>query len=205
MSAVEGFDQHVIGTRVVVTKDDGTKFLTRTRSQPWIASGTTIVKVDGITGGYDIERIRLVTRDYVQDLAEYTKEGKERFGSSAELWRWLCPSCDREQSVRSIRFQMEILKQPSQRFGILKKGDNIQPEAACYAPNCNWSANGLFSGPITVVLDPSKTYDPARRINCSFAFAYGEIVKYDCGHCGFEQNQHGNCEGCGQFVRKIHY
>lgn len=48
-----------IGTPVIVTKDDGSEFRTYTRSAPWqLGHGAWVVSVDGISGGYDLERIR---------------------------------------------------------------------------------------------------------------------------------------------------
>lgn len=46
------------GTLVTVTKDDGAVLETKTRSIAWEASCTAIVKVDGIAGGYDLDRIK---------------------------------------------------------------------------------------------------------------------------------------------------
>ncbi len=55
------------GTQVIVTKDDGEKFHTKTRSSPWMLGvssrgpgHTAVIMVEGITGGYLLERIRLV-------------------------------------------------------------------------------------------------------------------------------------------------
>ena len=50
------------GTAVIVTRDVGPKLETHTRSIAWEASCTAIVKVDGIAGGYDLDRIRVVAK-----------------------------------------------------------------------------------------------------------------------------------------------
>lgn len=52
-----------IGSIVEVTKDDGSKMTTRTQSAPWkLASGTPVVMVDGISGGYLLTRVRAADR-----------------------------------------------------------------------------------------------------------------------------------------------
>ena len=49
-----------VGTPVTVTKDDGSRFETRTRSEPWaLGHGQPVIKVEGITGGYMLERVEL--------------------------------------------------------------------------------------------------------------------------------------------------
>jgi len=53
------------GTAVIVTKDDGTEFHTKTRSTPWMLGKssrdpghTAVMMVEGISGGYGLWRIR---------------------------------------------------------------------------------------------------------------------------------------------------
>jgi hypothetical protein len=56
------------GTSVAVLKDNGEKFYTKTRSEPWLlgadTSGhgghTAVIMVDGIAGCYNLERIELI-------------------------------------------------------------------------------------------------------------------------------------------------
>ena len=49
-----------VGTPVTVTKDDGSKFETVTRSEPWeLGHGEPVIKVDGIVGGYLLSRVKL--------------------------------------------------------------------------------------------------------------------------------------------------
>jgi hypothetical protein len=53
--------KHPIGTPVIVTKDDGSEHLTKTLSNPWlVGDGTPIIKLEGISGGYDLSRVRPV-------------------------------------------------------------------------------------------------------------------------------------------------
>lgn len=50
---------HTIGTPVVVTRDNKSEVLTATRSAAWVLSGhTAVVMVNGISGGYLLERVR---------------------------------------------------------------------------------------------------------------------------------------------------
>jgi hypothetical protein len=52
------------GAPVEVTKDDGTKVVTKTRSAPWkLGDGTPVVMVDGISGGYLLTRVRVLPWD----------------------------------------------------------------------------------------------------------------------------------------------
>ena len=46
-----------IGTAVTVTKDDGVKVETVTRSAPWKLGDTWVILCDGITGGYALARV----------------------------------------------------------------------------------------------------------------------------------------------------
>ncbi len=58
---VEDFNLHVpVGAPVTVRKDMGELFETRTRSEAWVMSGhTAVVMVEGISGGYLLERVTL--------------------------------------------------------------------------------------------------------------------------------------------------
>ena len=47
-----------VGTKVSVRRDDGTTLLTVTRSPAWVLCGTAVVTVDGISGGYALDRVR---------------------------------------------------------------------------------------------------------------------------------------------------
>jgi hypothetical protein len=56
------------GTPVVVTRDDGSEFKTKTRSIPWMLGAscrsgghTAVILVEGLSGGYGLWRVRLDT------------------------------------------------------------------------------------------------------------------------------------------------
>lgn len=58
---VEAWNRDVpVGTEVIRTDDMGEKHRTRTRSIAWIVCGHASVMVDGISGGYLLERIQPV-------------------------------------------------------------------------------------------------------------------------------------------------
>ena len=64
LKLVEDWKDVPEGTPVVVIKDDGEAFPTKTRSIPWMLGAssrgpghTAVIKVDGITGGYLLERV----------------------------------------------------------------------------------------------------------------------------------------------------
>jgi hypothetical protein len=112
--------------------------------------------------------------------ADWEKKGRELYGKDRKAWEWKCPHCNRIQSYNSIGAQMKK-GETSQRFGILKKGDRIDPMFYCYGPDCNWSANGLFHTDILLIWDPEEPYDEARKKNCSYVFPFGkeEVVPND--------------------------
>lgn len=47
-----------IGQAVTVTKDDGTRVDTITRSEPWKLGDTWVILLDGISGGYALARVK---------------------------------------------------------------------------------------------------------------------------------------------------
>jgi len=47
------------GTDVTVTRDDGSLWHTRTRTEPWqLGDGTWVVALEGRAGGYRLDRVR---------------------------------------------------------------------------------------------------------------------------------------------------
>lgn len=49
---------HLVGAEVTVTKDDGSKLDTVTRSEAWVLGGhTAVIMVVGISGGYALTRV----------------------------------------------------------------------------------------------------------------------------------------------------
>ncbi len=52
---------HPVGTPVVVTRDDGSKLETVTRSVAWRICDHASVMVVGISGGYLLDRVQAVT------------------------------------------------------------------------------------------------------------------------------------------------
>lgn len=58
MNAKTWNEQHPVGTMVDVKRDDGTVLTTRTRSIAWtLGDGTQVVMVNGISGGYRLDRV----------------------------------------------------------------------------------------------------------------------------------------------------
>ena len=59
---VDAWNTHrPIGTSVAVKMDDDSTCLTKTRSEAWLMGGhTAMICVDGISGGYMLERVRPV-------------------------------------------------------------------------------------------------------------------------------------------------
>jgi len=60
-----------VGTKVEVTLDDGEKWITETRSEPWEVSGTMCVMLKGKSGGYDFSRVKAI--DEMKTQSEVSK------------------------------------------------------------------------------------------------------------------------------------
>ena len=56
-------ERNPIGTEVAVALDDGSIKQTKTRSEAWLASGTPVVMVEGIQGGYLLSRVTAKNQD----------------------------------------------------------------------------------------------------------------------------------------------
>lgn len=57
---VEAWKDVPQGTDVILTKDGGEQFPTKTRSGPWLLGGhTAVIQVDGISGCYRLDRVRM--------------------------------------------------------------------------------------------------------------------------------------------------
>lgn len=53
--------EHVIGTHVVLTRDDNVQLRTRTRSEAQVLSGhSAVIWLDGVSGCYLLNRVRAV-------------------------------------------------------------------------------------------------------------------------------------------------
>lgn len=49
-----------VGTPVIVRKDDGSEVPTNVSIKPWqLSYGAWVIGLDGISGGYDLQRVRL--------------------------------------------------------------------------------------------------------------------------------------------------
>jgi hypothetical protein len=66
LALVEKWKDIPEGTPVIVTKDFGEQFHTKTRSAPWLLGSssrdpghTAVIMVEGISGGYGLWRVRL--------------------------------------------------------------------------------------------------------------------------------------------------
>ena len=105
---------------------------------------------------------------------DWLKKAKELYGDNTEEWVFKCPMCGREQSGKTIREQMKN-KVKSKRYGLLKKGDEIFPECACYSPGCNYAANGLFTTGILVIIDINKPHDTNLKRNCLYVFPFSKL------------------------------
>lgn len=107
--------------------------------------------------------------DFVLTREQVIEKAEALFGKDRQKWTFRCPSCKRPQSAELVRAQMKS-GMPSQRYGMLKKGDRLNLETACYKPDCNWVANGLFTSGILMVHDPDQDYDVNLKRNCCFIF-----------------------------------
>ena len=60
ISEQEFNDQYKVGQRVIYTDDFGKEHITKTTSMAWDLCGTPVVKIEGKTGGYDLECMVIV-------------------------------------------------------------------------------------------------------------------------------------------------
>ena len=114
---------------------------------------------------------------------EFIKRAKDLHGDNPENWKFVCSGCKRVQSAKSVRDQMAA-GIPSQRYGMLKKGDSLHVESACFSPECNWVANGLFNSGILIIIDPEKPHNSNLKENCSYVFPLegdAEMLKESIG------------------------
>jgi len=105
---------------------------------------------------------------------EWLEKGRELYGKDMEDWKFKCPNCGRIQSASSIREQMKK-GEKSQRWGMLKKGDDFDPATSCFSPSCNWVSHGLFSTGILVIYDSSKPHDASLKKNCTYVFPFADF------------------------------
>jgi hypothetical protein len=84
-----------VGTPVTVRKDDGTIVHSITRSEAWLLGDhTPVVMVDGISGGYLLERVKPERRDglgkaLVADTLYYVQDSRSHVGNCVSWW---CPN-----------------------------------------------------------------------------------------------------------------
>lgn len=110
---------------------------------------------------------KVLTRD------EWIQLGQMLYGQDVNTWEFKCFFCGRVQSAKSIRDEQSkgVL---SKRFGKLNKGVPFVPELCCYAPDCDYAANGLITTGVLVVIDPSKPHDEARKENCIYVLPFAK-------------------------------
>jgi hypothetical protein len=108
-------------------------------------------------------------------LEDWNKKGKELYGEDTTKWEFRCPNCKKIQSYHTLKEQMRQ-GIASQRYGILKKGDNVNIEQACYSPECNWVANGLFCSGFLIVIEKDKPFIPNLLENCTYVFPFANLT-----------------------------
>lgn len=74
---------HPEGTPVIVRRDDGSEFATRTRSKPWDLCGTPVVLLEGISGGYALERVRPASAGDRMEVPHSPTSARVSFQASA--------------------------------------------------------------------------------------------------------------------------
>ncbi|MEE9364796.1 MAG: VVA0879 family protein [Cellulophaga sp.] len=104
---------------------------------------------------------------------DWVKRGEALYGKDIEAWEFNCPTCDNKQSVKSLRQQQEK-GIPSKRYGLLKKGTELFIEGDCYSKDCDYSANGLLTTNILVIIDDKKHYNEATKENCGFVLPFSK-------------------------------
>ena len=105
---------------------------------------------------------------------DWLKKGEELYGKDGNEWKFKCSNCGRIQSSKSIKEQMDR-GEKSQRWGMLKKGEDFDPSTSCFSPSCNWVSNGLFSSGILVIIDSTKPHDANLKKNCTYVFPFADF------------------------------
>lgn len=70
MTAEKWNASYPVGQPVIVTRDDGSKWPTKTRSEAWnLGHGQPVVMLEGKSGGYDLQRVLpLVNGEIAEDF-----------------------------------------------------------------------------------------------------------------------------------------
>jgi len=111
--------------------------------------------------------MRQISRD------EFFKQAKELYGEDSLTWEFKCSHCGNVQSGNSIIKQMKE-GIASQRHGLLKRGDPLNPQSECYSSTCNWVAYGLIRSGILLIHDPSKPHNIDSYENCASIFPFAK-------------------------------
>lgn len=103
-------------------------------------------------------------------------EAKKRFGDDTNNWKFKCHMCGRVQSYSSLKEEIGAgTFNPKRSFPIDENGmPDVTIYAECTSPDCNYVSYGLFSGPVTVIIDPKKPHDANLKKNCTIVFEFAE-------------------------------
>lgn len=105
-----------IGTPVEVRRDDGSVLATRTRSEPWIIGGTAVIMVEGIAGGYSLDRVsRLECSPFAMTLGQALRELLEFYDriQNSDDTGWSADDAKRLAEIRAlvaVYFGMNVSK-----------------------------------------------------------------------------------------------
>lgn len=86
---------------------------------------------------------------------EWMQKAENLFGKNKKNWSFKCMSCKKSTTL----------------------DENLDAYSLCKKCDPNWSANGLFHGPVLIIIDPEKSHNGALKINCSYVFDFGEEVQ----------------------------
>lgn len=108
MNAQEFSEKYPVGTPVIYTDDFGNEIEATIASEAWvIGGGDVVVKIEGKTGGYDIERIKPAVRVFTQKeiLGGYAFRPYEKELSAYNV--------KRAKEIEASGAQIELRKTPA--------------------------------------------------------------------------------------------
>lgn len=116
-----------------------------------------------LLGGPDDEGERMEAQKMTQ--GELCEEMERRFGPDPLKWAFVCPSCEDVATAQDFKDAGADPNRVGQEclgrwLGVLKRE---QPKGGYQGRGCDWSANGLFRGPMFIIMPDGKE-SPAFRI-----------------------------------------
>lgn len=103
--------------------------------------------------------------------AQLRTEAETRFGPDARNWRFLCPTCGDEATIRDFQTAGADPNRIGQECIGRALGALVKPKPT-NTRGCDWVAYGLFRGPWEIIM-PAVDDQPERSV---WSFALAEVT-----------------------------